>query len=79
MFSRMLALPETLRQRAELSSMRYAIHAAAPCPVSVKEAMIDWWGPVIYGYYASTETVGATMIGSADWLVRRCKYLSSGN
>src|SRR5690606_246154 len=52
MFSRMLALPETVRKSADVSSMQHAIHAAAPCPISVKEAMIAWWGPVIDEYYS---------------------------
>jgi fatty-acyl-CoA synthase len=68
MFSRMLALPEAVRRDTDVSSMRFAIHAAAPCPVSVKAAMIEWWGPVIYEYYASTETIGVTMIGPEEWL-----------
>ena len=58
MFVRMLKLPPEVRARYDVSSMRVAIHAAAPCPVDVKRAMIDWWGPVIYEYYAATEAVG---------------------
>ena len=58
MFVRMLKLPAEVRGRYDVSSMRVAIHAAAPCPVDVKRAMIDWWGPVIYEYYAATEGVG---------------------
>jgi long-chain acyl-CoA synthetase len=50
MFSRMLKLPEAARRRYDLSSLEVAIHAAAPCPVPVKEAMIDWWGPIILEY-----------------------------
>jgi len=71
MFSRMLALPETVRKSADVSSMQHAIHAAAPCPISVKEAMIAWWGPVIDEYYSSTETVGVTAITSAEWLTHK--------
>src|SRR5699024_9612834 len=70
MFVRMLKLPEALRARYDVSSMRAAIHAAAPCPVEVKRAMIDWWGPVLEEYYAATEGVGATFISSAEWLER---------
>ncbi len=68
MFVRMLKLPPEVRARYDVSSMRVAIHAAAPCPIDVKRAMIDWWGPVIYEYYAATEGVGITFIDSAQWL-----------
>lgn len=67
MFSRMLALPEAVRKNADVSSMQHAIHAAAPCPVSVKEQMIEWWGPIIDEYYSCTEMVGVTAITSRDW------------
>ena len=67
-FVRLLKLPEAERARQDVSSLRVAIHAAAPCPVPVKRAMIDWWGPVLAEYYAGTEGNGLTMIGSADWL-----------
>ena len=67
-FVRMLKLPEEARTRHDLSSLRVAIHAAAPCPVPVKQAMIDWWGPILLEYYAGTEGNGLTMIGAADWL-----------
>lgn len=68
MFVRMLKLPEEVRAAADVSSLRYAIHAAAPCPVEVKQAMIDWWGPVLHEYYAATEAAGVTIIGPEDWL-----------
>ncbi|MEQ6899795.1 acyl-CoA synthetase [Nocardioides sp. YIM 152588] len=68
MFVRMLKLPEEVRGGYDLSSLRYVIHAAAPCPVEVKQRMIDWFGPIIYEYYASTEANGATMIDSQQWL-----------
>jgi fatty-acyl-CoA synthase len=68
MFSRMLALPDDVRRRTDVSSMRYAIHAAAPCPVAVKQAMIDWWGPIVYEYYGSTEAVGISVITPQEWL-----------
>lgn len=71
MFVRMLKLPEAERRRYDLSSMQVAIHAAAPCPIEVKEAMIDWWGPVIYEYYAASEGIGFTFIDSASWLSHR--------
>lgn len=67
-FVRMLKLPEDLRKRYDLSTLNCAIHAAAPCPMPVKRAMIDWWGPVLEEYYAGSEGNGFTYIGSADWL-----------
>jgi long-chain acyl-CoA synthetase len=69
-FVRMLKLPEEVRTRYDTSSLKCAIHAAAPCPVPVKHAMIDWWGPVIYEYYAGTEGNGFTFITSQEWLQR---------
>jgi fatty-acyl-CoA synthase len=68
MFVRMLKLPEAVRLRYDLSSHRVAIHAAAPCPVEVKRAMIDWWGPIIHEYYGGTEGNGLTWIDPASWL-----------
>jgi long-chain acyl-CoA synthetase len=68
MFVRLLKLPEDLKYRYDLSSLRYAVHAAAPCPISVKEQMIAWWGPRIYEYYAGTEGNGSTFITSEEWL-----------
>jgi acyl-CoA synthetase (AMP-forming)/AMP-acid ligase II len=69
-FVRMLKLPDEVRARYDHSSMKCAIHAAAPCPVPVKQAMIEWWGPVLYEYYAGTEGNGFTFITSAQWLER---------
>lgn len=66
-FVRMLALPDDVRARYDVSSMRYAIHAAAPCPVPIKRRMLEWWGPVIYEYYAATEG-GGTIATPHDWL-----------
>ncbi|MFK7734136.1 MAG: AMP-binding protein [Pseudomonadales bacterium] len=68
MFSRMLKLPEEARSIADLSSLEVAVHAAAPCPVQVKEAMINWWGPIIYEYYGATEGLGFSSITSEEWL-----------
>jgi fatty-acyl-CoA synthase len=68
MFVRMLKLPDEVKSRYDLSSQKYAIHAAAPCPIGVKRAMIDWWGPVLEEYYSSTESAGLAMISSAEWL-----------
>ena len=69
-FNRMLALPEDVRRRYDHSGLRLAIHAAAPCPIPVKQKMIDWWGPKILEYYAGTEG-GGTLIQSADWLTHQ--------
>ncbi len=71
MFSRMLKLPEEIRARADVSSLEIAIHAAAPCPVQVKEAMIDWWGPIIYEYYGATEGLGFTGCTTEEWLAHK--------
>jgi len=71
MFSRMLKLSEKDRARYDLSSLVVAVHAAAPCPVAVKEKMIAWWGPVLYEYYAGTELNGFTFIDSPNWLTHR--------
>ena len=70
MFVRMLKLDEDVRMRYDVSTQRVAIHAAAPCPVEVKRAMIDWWGPVLYEYYASTEGIGITFIDPQEWLAK---------
>ena len=67
MFHRILQLPEDVRARYDLSTLRWVIHGAAPCPVHVKQAMIDWLGPVLFEYYAATEG-GGFYIDSADWL-----------
>ncbi len=68
MFIRLLKLPEQVRTAHDLSSLQMCVHAAAPCPVAVKEQMIEWWGPVICEYYAGTEGNGLTFTNSADWL-----------
>ena len=68
MFIRMLKLPETARLQHDVSSMRVAIHAAAPCLIAVKERMIEWWGPVFNEYYAGTEGSGFCAVASKDWL-----------
>ncbi len=70
MFGRLLKLPEAVRRRYDLSSHRVAIHAAAPCPVDVKHAMLDWWGDILMEYYAGSEGCGTTMINSAEWRQR---------
>ena len=71
MFVRMLKLPEDMRLKYDVSSLRCAIHAAAPCPVPIKEQMIDWWGPVIYEYYAGTEGNGFVQLNSEEWLAHK--------
>ena len=67
-FIRLLKLPDEVRCRYDLSSLQAVWHAAAPCPVPVKQAMIDWWGPIIGEYYAGTEGNGFCAISSAEWL-----------
>jgi fatty-acyl-CoA synthase len=71
MFVRLLKLPPEVRARYDLSSLRAVVHAAAPCPEDVKQAMIDWWGPILLEYYAGTEANGVTIINSAEWLSHR--------
>ncbi|MGA8006299.1 MAG: AMP-binding protein, partial [Burkholderiales bacterium] len=71
MFSRMLKLPADVRAKYDLSSLEVAVHAAAPCPVQVKEKMIEWWGPIIEEYYGATEGLGFTACTSAEWLAHR--------
>jgi len=71
MFSRLLKLPPDVRSRYDISSMKNAFHAAAPCPVEVKQQMIDWWGPIISEYYSATESHGVTFINSEQWLAHR--------
>jgi acyl-CoA synthetase (AMP-forming)/AMP-acid ligase II len=68
MFIRMLKLPEAERKKYDLSSLQIAIHAAAPCPVGIKEQMIEWWGPILHEYYAGTEGNGFVYTDSHDWL-----------
>lgn len=68
MFVRMLKLDPNVRARYDISSMKVAIHAAAPCPVEVKHQMIQWWGPVLFEYYSCTEVNGMTIIRPEDWL-----------
>ena len=66
-FHRMLQLPDDVKSKYDVSSMRWAIHAAAPCPIDVKQKMLDWWGPVIWEYYGATEG-GGTTATPEDWL-----------
>jgi long-chain acyl-CoA synthetase len=68
MFSRLLKLPAEVRQAADVSSLEAVVHAAAPCPLQVKEQMIEWFGPIIYEYYGATEANGLTFCDTAEWL-----------
>jgi acyl-CoA synthetase (AMP-forming)/AMP-acid ligase II len=68
MFVRLLRLPAEVRERYDLSSHRFAVHAAAPCPVEIKRQMLDWWGPIVYEYYSGTEGNGQTAISPEEWL-----------
>lgn len=68
MFTRMLKLPEQVRLSYDVSSLQRVMHAAAPCPVEIKKQMIDWWGPIVDEYYASSEAIGATLISADEWL-----------
>ncbi len=67
MFHRLLSLPDEVRQAADLTSLKHVLHGAAPCPVSVKRAIIEWWGPVLFEYYAATEGIGS-LVTSEQWL-----------
>ncbi|MEM7359755.1 MAG: AMP-binding protein [Pseudomonadota bacterium] len=68
MFSRMLKLPEDQRTGYDLSSLEYITHGAAPCPVQIKQQMIEWWGPIIHEYYGATEGLGFAACNSEEWL-----------
>lgn len=70
MFVRMLKLPKEERTRFDVSSMQVAVHAAAPCPMEVKHQMMDWWGPVLWEYYAGTELNGFCLVKPDEWLQR---------
>jgi long-chain acyl-CoA synthetase len=71
MFVRLLKLPAEVRARYDVSSLRSVIHAAAPCPIPIKQQMIEWWGPKIYEYYAGTEGNGFCTITSQEWLAHK--------
>jgi long-chain acyl-CoA synthetase len=68
MFVRLLKLPDEVKKKYDLSSLRFVVHAAAPCPVHVKQAMIEWWGPVIFEYYGGTETGAVVFCNSEEYL-----------
>lgn len=67
-FVRILKLPEETRTRYDLSSLKLALHAAAPCPKPIKHAMIEWWGPILLEYFGSSEQAAITLISSQEWL-----------
>jgi acyl-CoA synthetase (AMP-forming)/AMP-acid ligase II len=67
-FVRMLKLPDDDRLKFDHSSLEVVVHAAAPCPVEVKQRMIEWWGPIIYEYYAGSEGNGFCAVGPEEWL-----------
>jgi long-chain acyl-CoA synthetase len=71
MFVRMLHLPQDIRDRFDVSSLRLAVHAAAPCPPDVKDAMIAWWGPILVEYYGATEGHGIALITTPEWKTKR--------
>jgi fatty-acyl-CoA synthase len=70
MFVRMLKLPDDVRDSYDVCSLQRVVHAAAPCPVDIKKQMIDWWGPIVDEYYASSEGAGASFIRAEEWLTR---------
>jgi long-chain acyl-CoA synthetase len=70
MFQRLLALPDAVKARYDVSSLRYVIHGAAPCPPEVKKAMIDWLGPILHEYYAGSEGGAGFLIDSVEWLAK---------
>jgi len=70
MFHRMLQLPQEVRERYDVSSLRQVIHTGAACPVAVKKGIMDWWGPVLYEYYGSTESTIAFAVKPREWLER---------
>lgn len=71
MFVKLLKLPEDVRNSYDVSSLRWVVHAAAPCPIPVKEQMIEWWGPIIDEYYAGSEGNGMTWVKSAEWMTHK--------
>ncbi len=70
MFVRMLKLPEAVRCRYDVTSLKRVVHAAAPCPPEIKRQMIDWWGPIVDEFYGSSEGAGTSYITAQEWLAR---------
>ncbi len=71
MFVRFLKLPDEVRLKHDVSSLKCAIHAAAPCPIPTKEKMIEWWGPIVWEYYGGTEGNGLTMCNASEWMAHK--------
>jgi long-chain acyl-CoA synthetase len=71
MFVHLLNLPERVRKSYDVSSLTHVTHTAAPCPPDIKRRMIEWWGPVIYEFYGSTETGAVAFCSSAEWLAHQ--------
>lgn len=69
MFSRLLQLPDVVRERHDVSSLRFVIHGAAPCAIETKRRMMDWWGPILWEMFAGTEGAG-TIVSPEEWLAR---------
>ena len=67
MFHRLLSLPDDVKARYDISSLVFIIHGAAPCPVEVKQRLMDWLGPIVWEYYAATEGAG-TLVSPDEWL-----------
>ena len=63
--------PDEVRAKYDVSSLKCAIHAAAPCPIPVKERMIEWWGPIVWEYYGGTEGNGLTMCNATEWMAHK--------
>jgi acyl-CoA synthetase (AMP-forming)/AMP-acid ligase II len=80
-FVRLLQLPQAVRDKYDHSSLKMVVHAAAPCPIEVKEKMMEWWGPLIFEYYSASEGGGFTMVRPEEWLARKGTVgrSSSGN
>ncbi len=76
-FTRMLKLPAGVRESYDVSSLKRVMHAAAPCPVEIKQQMIDWWGPIVDEYYASSEAIGSTLITADEWLAHAARTSGS--
>jgi long-chain acyl-CoA synthetase len=68
MFVRLLKLPDAVKRKYDLSGLKFVMHGAAPCPVHVKHAMIEWWGPIVHEHYGGTETGAVTYLDSPEWL-----------
>jgi long-chain acyl-CoA synthetase len=67
-FVRLLALSEEVRDKYDVSSLIRIGHTGAKCPVDVKRAMIEWWGPVFFDAYGASEVGTTCMITSEEWL-----------